>query len=80
MWVELSTCGLEHQIVAQLNKGAEHTCRDFNEVAGCQCHMGDEPAPTCPLHGDGMNPPRCYDCGRFLATATKKPEEGDQWG
>jgi hypothetical protein len=42
-----------------------HVCRRSRT---CRCSMQAlEPAPDCPIHGDGPEwPPRCETCGKFL--------------
>jgi hypothetical protein len=41
----------------------------------CICSQwADEPNDNCEIHGQGVYPPRCKDCGRFLRREIKKNE------
>lgn len=50
-----------------------HECR---EGRTCTCNIaGLEPNEDCPIHGLGVWPPRCEECGHFLPWRCKQPEE-----
>jgi hypothetical protein len=43
---------------------SDHECR---EGRSCVCSIQAlEPDETCPVHGCGEYPPRCYECGRYF--------------
>ena len=47
-----------------------HDCREPHD---CWCYMlSDEPNEECPVHGSGPWPPRCEECGRFMAVKEAK--------
>lgn len=51
----------------------KHICQ---ESTTCSCYLlGDEPNESCPIHGAGEWPPRCYHCGQFI-----KREDSDLVG
>jgi hypothetical protein len=54
-----------------------HECREDDT---CSCSVQAlEPNGACPIHGGGVWPPRCGECGKFLAaTPTERadPKEG----
>ena len=42
-----------------------HYCRESHT---CTCNpLAIEPSETCPVHGAGERPLRCWRCGRFLS-------------
>lgn len=48
----------------QLPVVGPHECR---ESTVCRCRMdADEPDDRCPVHGMGMYPPKCAECGRYM--------------
>lgn len=41
----------------------------------CVCSMSAfEPNENCEIHGQGVYPPRCYECGRFIPYRSIKIE------
>lgn len=47
----------------------------------CECGIAAlEPAESCPIHGIGEWPPRCWVCGKFMlhpGTGHTETREGD---